>query len=718
MTARAFLSPVLIIATALALTAPIGAQSAYELFQQALSKERAEGKLQDAIALYQRVIDAAGADHGLAAKALLQLGRCYETLGNAEARAAYESLIARYPDQSDVVAQAKARLAILVRTTPAAPRSATMTVRPLPSLGDKVELMSVSPDGTKAILIDYSKGQNIALYDYAKRQTRLLTDLDWSASWTYNAVWSPDARRVAYMQAAFTKESSELRVTTLEGRPSVVYRNDTGLVWPVAWTPDGATLVAVVGRPDNTVAVGTIPAAGGRFTALQSFTWGANGGGGFRLSPDGRFVAYDQGERGLRDIHVVSLDGRESYRLTDNPADDFAPVFSPDSQHIVFTSARLGSVGLWTVQLRGGKPVGQPVKLKEGMESAKVIDWIDRGIFVSQTESTSDLYTVSVDPNDGRATGNPRQIPYPRTGRNVSPVWSPDGTRLAFVSSSAAQPNRRYVVVMSADGAETREFLIPTSAFEYEGARAPYDLRWFGDGRGLGFSAPDARFSQTLFRLRLETGEWDTIPLSVKSWTRTDWNVDGSAFYFVRHPWAEENGGIFEKGVNDDAERRVYRAVAEQVSMRSLQFSRDRKSLAFEEVTTIANNGVIMRIIAVDVTTGATRTVLEKTTDSSDLNRTVRLVSWSPSGDLLIWRSASGNGSPDLVLAPVNGGAPRPIALQTLDVGAPRDEHRPLMANWSPTGRSIVLVRESQSYKTFLIENPLVGLRSTDLSSR
>ena len=33
-------------------------------------------------------------------------------------------------------------------------------------------------DATKAIVMDYSQGQNLALYDLAKKQRRLLTTLD------------------------------------------------------------------------------------------------------------------------------------------------------------------------------------------------------------------------------------------------------------------------------------------------------------------------------------------------------------------------------------------------------------------------------------------------------------------------------------------------------------------------------------------------------------
>ena len=68
------------------------------------------------------------------------------------------------------------------------------------------------------------------------------------------------------------------------------------------------------------------------------------------------------------------------------------------------------------------------------MQSTESIDWTERGIFYSQWTSTWDLYTVPMDPVEGRAAGSPRPIPYSRTGRNVSPVWSPDGGSLAFVS--------------------------------------------------------------------------------------------------------------------------------------------------------------------------------------------------------------------------------------------------------------------------------------------
>src|SRR5579859_721474 len=89
------------------------AQSGYDLFQKALVKERAEGDLKGAIPMFQRVVSEAGANRELAAKALVEMGGCYEKLGQGEAQKAYERVLRDYPDQSAEASEARARLAAL-----------------------------------------------------------------------------------------------------------------------------------------------------------------------------------------------------------------------------------------------------------------------------------------------------------------------------------------------------------------------------------------------------------------------------------------------------------------------------------------------------------------------------------------------------------------------------------------------------------------------------
>ncbi len=60
------------------------AQNGHDLFQKALQKERAEGNLEAAIALYARIVEEHASDRALVAKALLQMGQDYERLDRTE----------------------------------------------------------------------------------------------------------------------------------------------------------------------------------------------------------------------------------------------------------------------------------------------------------------------------------------------------------------------------------------------------------------------------------------------------------------------------------------------------------------------------------------------------------------------------------------------------------------------------------------------------------
>ena len=127
--------PALLLAILMGAMLALGAlplQNGHDQFQKALAKERGEGNLEEAIALYQKVIDETK-DEALAAQAQLRIGFCYEKLGREEARKAFQKVLDNYPAQADSVKTAREKLALLqsclLYTSPS-PRDRTRTRMP------------------------------------------------------------------------------------------------------------------------------------------------------------------------------------------------------------------------------------------------------------------------------------------------------------------------------------------------------------------------------------------------------------------------------------------------------------------------------------------------------------------------------------------------------------------------------------------------------------
>ena len=102
-----FLSCVLLSASSLL------ASNVEDTYQAALTQEKGEGNLEEAIRLYKQVIEAhekGEGDEGLAARAQLRIGVCQEKLGLAQARQTYEAVREKYSDQPQVEVEAEQRL--------------------------------------------------------------------------------------------------------------------------------------------------------------------------------------------------------------------------------------------------------------------------------------------------------------------------------------------------------------------------------------------------------------------------------------------------------------------------------------------------------------------------------------------------------------------------------------------------------------------------------
>ena len=138
-----------------ALAADVGA----ELFQKAVTQERAAGNLDEAIKLYQRVAGEFASNRPLAAKALVQEARCYEKLGQDKAVKLYQQVARDFGDQPEQAAAARERLAAL--GAGAKPKTGAAMVAhqiPLPATA----AVLAQSDGKHVFYVDYQAGGLVA----------------------------------------------------------------------------------------------------------------------------------------------------------------------------------------------------------------------------------------------------------------------------------------------------------------------------------------------------------------------------------------------------------------------------------------------------------------------------------------------------------------------------------------------------------------------------
>ena len=176
---RKFLA-VLVMAGALATGIGSGQQTGRQevALQAAIRKETVEGDLKGAIEQYKKIAAQPDAGRATVATALLRMGQCYEKLGNAEARTAYERVVRDFADQAEIVAQARVRLAALAGTARTAAAGATKDLTLTKIYAGSAYAASISPDGKRLALIRPElSSRDIWIRDIATGKEVRLTNL-------------------------------------------------------------------------------------------------------------------------------------------------------------------------------------------------------------------------------------------------------------------------------------------------------------------------------------------------------------------------------------------------------------------------------------------------------------------------------------------------------------------------------------------------------------
>ncbi|KAB2969098.1 MAG: hypothetical protein F9K18_01885, partial [Thermoanaerobaculia bacterium] len=207
------------------------------------------------------------------------------------------------------------------------------TGKSLGSIGDAGDFnLDLSPDGTRLATtrLDPRRRQLTIWIHDLERGVRSRID---AATAVDGAVWSPDNRRIAYIEESAT--ARRIVVRPAAGGPVEATWSDatTYLEEPVDWSPDGRWLLVEAGSPDEHVNLLLAP-ADGKGPALPFAKTAAREHSG-RFSPDGRFVAYVSDQTGREEIYLERLPQTGEKWLV-SPGGGISPRWSSDARELFY----------------------------------------------------------------------------------------------------------------------------------------------------------------------------------------------------------------------------------------------------------------------------------------------------------------------------------------------------------------------------------------------
>lgn len=304
-----------------------------------------------------------------------------------------------------------------------------------------------SPDGTQILFGSHRDRENAELYlmnsDGSGSPVKLI-NWDKSNETVGAGSWSPDGTKIAFFSDRNGKD--DVYVISAETiRPKLLLTNPDRNIHSFSISPDGRRIAYTEELPDKTGELKVRELEGGRTvfsrkTELPSVApdW----------SPAGDWVAFNDRVDGNSEVCLVRSDGSEFGNLTDSPAMDHSPSWSPDGRRIIFVSSRgePAHIPRLFVMSADGSDV-QPLTPRKGWEGDPIW-WPDgsRIVFVCDradiSGSSLDICQIGLDGN-----GESRLLIH--NDRDSRPAVSPDGKRIAFV---AASDGNNEIYLMNADG--------------------------------------------------------------------------------------------------------------------------------------------------------------------------------------------------------------------------------------------------------------------------
>ena len=294
-----------------------------------------------------------------------------------------------------------------------------------------------------------------------------------------------------------------------------------------------------------------------------------------QVSPDAKWVAYTvtamdrEADKMRTAVWLADWEGKQARRFTYGPESDSSPRWSPNGKYLSFLSARPaeGKAQVWLLDRRGGEAV-QLTDVKGGIEDYV---WSPDGrhlvlVMKDPDEETSEAGAskekektpkpIVIDRYHFKkdwvgyltARSRARLYLFDVEGKKLErltkskdvdesdPSWSPDGSRIAYVSSLAPDPDRAgtddIFIIEAKAGAEPRKLLTIDKPDSQQ-------LAWSPDGLTLAFlQGFEGRFNyysqERLAVVPVAGGESRVLTAKLdRRVTQPEFTADGSALTFL-----------------------------------------------------------------------------------------------------------------------------------------------------------------------------------------
>ena len=237
-------------------------------------------------------------------------------------------------------------------------------------------------------------------------------------------------------------------------------------------------------------------------------------------------IAFVSSRDGNPEIYTINTDGTNLTRLTNDPAVDEEPAWSPDGQRIAFVSERSGNYELYVMNADGSGVVRRTFSNSYTQNPS----WSPDGTKIAYStlsNGSANLWVVS--PNAG---GPGPTLLFEAPGWDAQPSWSPDGTKLALVSDWYAYDFVYDIFLINADGSGFTGLTgdIFVDHVDYLGPS------WSPNGATIAHVVNErVGFDQYITTLAVMNadGTGRTPLISAATWAKSSWSPDGQVIAFT-----------------------------------------------------------------------------------------------------------------------------------------------------------------------------------------